>query len=190
MRERGGYPLFVLLVVAVDHALEKRSRFISQGAGIKVDRQEYGQNKSNNHMQHIIKQKPADPKYGIGYFLREHECNPGNDQQGHPQVHGKNIGYFLEGIELLFFGDWKRMFFIFKNPYGVELKLFPEFRPKIFSPFPVIGAISGKHIANDKYTKIESQNDAANIVNGHRQPERDQAGFRSGIMKAKPGGEQ
>jgi hypothetical protein len=178
--------LFVFFVVSVNHAFEQGPGLISQSTGIQVNQQENGQHKSNNHMQHIIKQESADIEYGVGYELRKHKRNPGNDQQRHAQIHGKYVGYLLQRIELLFFGDRKGMRAPFKNSNGIEMKLFPEFGPEVFPPLPVIGAIACKHVANNKYPEIKGQNDTTNIVDGHRGLKRDQAGFRRGIMKAKP----
>ena len=117
--------LFVLLVVAVDHALEECSRLISQCTGIDVNHKEEGKHKTNDDMKDIIKQESADLKYGIGYFLRVHKPNPGYYDQWHTQIHDHYIGYFLQGIELLFFGNGEWMRATFKNPDGVEMKLLP-----------------------------------------------------------------
>jgi hypothetical protein len=161
-------------VVTVDNPLEQGSGLVAQSACIQMNQQEYGQHKSNYHMQYIVKQESADVKYGIGYLFGEHECYPGDNQQGHAQIHGKYIRHFLQGIELLFFGDGEGMRIPFKYANGIKMKLFPEFGPQIFSPFAVIVAITREHITNDKHPKIDCEDDTANIVNGHRSPKRDQ----------------
>jgi hypothetical protein len=145
----------VLLVISGYHTLKKCPGFISQGTGIKVDEQEYREYKANDNMQDIIKQQTADVKYRIGYFLREHKCNPGYNQDWHAQIHGHNIGYFLQGVKLLFLGDREWMGFTFKNAYGIEKKLFPEFGPKVFSPLSVIPAIACNHVTDDKNSIID-----------------------------------
>lgn len=119
------HPLLVLLVVAVYHAFEQGTRLISQGAGIEVNHKEDGEYKAHDDMEDIVKQESAYIEYGVGYFLRKHECNSGDNQQGHTKIHGKYIGYFLQGIELLLLGDGEGMRSTFKNPDGIEMKLFP-----------------------------------------------------------------
>ena len=49
------------------------------------------------------------------------------------------------------------MRFSFKNSEGIELKLFPELGPEVFSPFRIIHAIIRNNIANNKNTVINSQ---------------------------------
>jgi hypothetical protein len=157
----------VLFVIAVYHALKQGDRFISQGTGIEVNQQEDGEYKAHDDMQDIVKQESANIEYGAGYFLRKHECNSGDNQQGHTKIHGKYIGYFLKRIEFLFLGDGEGMGITFKNSDGIELKLFPEFRPKVFSPLPVVHAISRKHIAKDKNPIVNGEDNSTYIMKHH-----------------------
>ena len=115
----------MLLVITVYHALEECSRLITQRAGVKMNKQEKGQHKTNHDVQHIIEYQPVDLKDRIGYVLWEHQAQAGNDEQGHAQVHSKYIGYFLKGIEFLFFGYGEGMWFVLKDANGIEATLLP-----------------------------------------------------------------
>ncbi len=92
-------------------------------------------------MQYIIKHECIDIKYRLTDSFREHEPNPGNNQQRHSEIHGKYVRYFLQGIELLFLGDGERMRVTFKNSESIELKLFPELGPEVFSPLRIEHAV-------------------------------------------------
>jgi len=46
------------------------------------------------------------------------------------------------------------MWFIFKNPDSIEMKLFPQFGPEVFSPIPVKHAIPGNEVTDDKNTIV------------------------------------
>ena len=115
----------MLFVVPVYHTLEQGTGLIPQCTGVQVDQQEERKHESNNHMKRIIKYEPAYFKYGSGDPLRKHQPDPGDNKQGHAQVHGQDIGYFLQGVELLFLGNGKWMRFILEDPDCIKMKLFP-----------------------------------------------------------------
>jgi hypothetical protein len=83
----------------------------------------------------------------------------------------------LKWIELLFLGDGERMRVTFKNSEGIELKLFPELGPEVFSPLRIKHAIIGNYIAYNKNTIINSQDNGAYIVDRHGYIKRDERIF-------------
>ena len=115
----------MFLMISADHTLEQRTRFITQGAGIQMDDQEHGQYKTHHNMQYIIEYESADIKYGSGNPFREHQCDSGDNNERHSQVHDKYIGHFLQGIEFLLLGDGEGMGLSLEYAHRIKHELLP-----------------------------------------------------------------
>jgi len=137
-------------------------------------------------MQYIIKHQAADIEYIVRDQIREHQGNPGQYEQRHSEIHGNYVSELLKGVELLFFGDRKRMRLFFENPDRIKLKLLPEIDNKVLPPFSVIASISGNHISDNKNTVVQRNNNRSCIMHSDRHVKRNQAVLHTVKMKGYP----
>jgi hypothetical protein len=142
--------------------------------------------KAHDNMEHIIEKQSAYIKYIVCDNIREHHCNPGEDQQGHPEIHGNDVSEFLKRIKFLLFTDGEGVLLLPEYAYCIENKLLPQVGGKVFPPFSVVFAIPGHDVPDDKNAVIESHNDCSHIVDPHRDIKTDQAVIRIAEMKTDP----
>jgi hypothetical protein len=124
-------------------------------------------------VKYIIEHQSADLENIIRYQFREHQSNPGKDEQWHPEIHHNDIGKFLERVEFLIFRDGKRMFLISEDPYRVKDKLLPEIGSKVLPPFPVKSPITGHNVPDHKDPVIEGDNNGCHIMDANCNIKRD-----------------